>query len=175
MKKIGFVGLGNMGMGMALNLVRAGYEVTGLDLVKEKEEFFEKHGGKIANNNKEVGKVSELVFVMVLNDRQARSVIFGEDGLIEGMGKGSILVLTASIGQASSAMLGRDLKNAGIYFVDAAVSGGQKGADEGTLTIMESASEEILDTCEEVMEVIGKKIIRCGEHAGDAQVIKSCL
>lgn len=175
MKRIGFVGLGNMGMGMALNLVKAGYQVTGLDLVKEKEKFFESHGGRIAGSNKEAGENSDVVFVMVLNDRQARSVIFGENGLIEGMEKGSVIILTASIGQAGSAALGQDLEKYGIHFVDAAVSGGKKGADEGTLTIMESASEAILDACEEVMQVIGKRIIRCGEHAGDAQVIKSCL
>lgn len=175
MKRIGLVGLGNMGMGMALNLVKAGYEVTGLDLVKEKEKFFAEHGGKIAENNKAVGEASDIVFVMVLNDKQARSVIFGDNGLVDGLKKGSVIILTASIGQAGSIALGADLEKADISFVDAAVSGGQKGADEGTLTIMESGPADVLDACEEVMNVVGKKIVRCGDHAGDAQVIKSCL
>lgn len=175
MKRIGFVGLGNMGMGMALNLVKAGYVVTGLDLVEEKKRYFAAQGGAVASSNREVGENSDVVFVMVLNSAQARTVIFGADGLIEGLKPGSTVILTASVGQEGSAALGRELAERDIRFVDAAVSGGHEGANAGTLTIMEAAPEQVLDDCEDVMQVVGKRIIRCGAAAGDAQVVKSCL
>lgn len=173
--KIGFVGLGNMGMGMALNLVKAGYEVHGLDLVPEKTAHFQAHGGIAAETNCQVGQAADLVFVMVLNGKQAEAVLFGENGLSQGMGPGSIVVLTASVGQGASAALGKKLEGLGIHFVDAAVSGGQPAADAGTLTIMEAGPDQVLDACEPVLRVVGKKIIRCGCRPGDAQVIKSCL
>jgi len=174
-KKIGFIGLGNMGMGMALTLIKAGYEVYGLDLVESKKAFFKENGGIPLDTNRAVGEMTDLVFVMVLNGSQANAVIFGENGLAEGLKAGSTVVLTASVGQAASVALSKRLTEQGIHFVDAAVSGGKPAADAGTLTIMESGPQDVLDACEPVMQVIGKKIVRCGNRAGDAQVIKSCL
>ena len=165
MKRIGFVGLGHMGMGMSINLIKAGYTVTGYARDPKKKEYFAAHGGQLAENNREVGAASNVVFIMVMNAAQAREVIFGENGLIEGMQPGSTVIMTASIGQSASVALENELAEYNIHYIDCAVSGGPVGANAGTLTIMESAPKQLLDDCEDLMNAVGKRIIRCGEKA----------
>ena len=92
MKKIGLVGLGDMGIGMATNLLKNGFELTGYDLREERLEMLSQLGGKPATSCREVAENSEAVFVMVLNGDQVKDVIFGEQGLLEGM-KSNKLIL----------------------------------------------------------------------------------
>jgi len=175
MKKIGFVGLGDMGMGMAKNLLNAKYEVTGFDLNETRLGNFAKAGGKAAKNNAGVGKESDVVFVMVLNADQAKSVVFGENGLVETMKPGSCIINTATIGIKGIQDIEKQLKEKKIDLIDAAVSGGQSGANAGTLTMMVSSSKKVFDDCLDVLNVVGKDIYHVGTEIGLGQVVKSCM
>ncbi|SVC21586.1 uncharacterized protein METZ01_LOCUS274440, partial [marine metagenome] len=93
MKKTGVIGLGDMGSGLANNLLKAGYETWGFDLSSERNKVFADMGGKIASNPGEVGKEADAVFVMVMNGSQVRDVVLSENGLINTMEKGSVILL----------------------------------------------------------------------------------
>ena len=93
MKKIGFVGLGDMGIGLTKNLLEKGFELTGFDIREDRVNELIRQGGKPAENCREVGQNSDAVFVMVLNGQQVREVVLGKDGLIEGMKREQPLLL----------------------------------------------------------------------------------
>ncbi len=97
MKKVGFVGLGDMGIGMAKNLLKNGFELTGYDLREERLEMLSRLGGKPAASSREVAESSEAVFVMVLNGDQVKEVILGEQGLLEGLKPNSTVIVSATI------------------------------------------------------------------------------
>lgn len=175
MKRVGFVGLGDMGMGMAKNLLKANYQVTGFDINPTRLENFAKVGGVAAKNNAEVGKNSDIVFIMVLNAAQAKSVVFGEHGLAETMQPGSYIINTATIGISGIQEIEKQLKEKQIHLIDAAVSGGQGGANAGTLTMMVSCPEAVYSNCLDVLKVVGKEIYHVGTQIGLGQVVKSCM
>ena len=89
MKKVGIVGLGDMGIGMARNLLKNGFDLTGFDIKEDRMNEFVKSGGKRAVNGKEVGADSDAVFVMVLNGQQVKEAVLGENGLLEGLKPGA--------------------------------------------------------------------------------------
>ena len=101
MKRTGVIGLGDMGSGLAKNLIKNKFEVTGLDLSADRLRAFVEMGGKSATSVAEVGANADAVFVMVMNGDQAKSVILGQDGLINHMPKGGVLILTATIKMGS--------------------------------------------------------------------------
>ncbi|PAB61039.1 NAD(P)-dependent oxidoreductase [Anaeromicrobium sediminis] len=175
MKNIGFVGLGDMGMGMAKNFLKAGYTVKGFDLREDRLNNFATAGGISTSNCAEVGKDSDVVFVMVLNGDQARNVVSGENGLMETMSPGSTLILTATIGLKPIKDIENILKEKGINMIDSGVSGGRGGANAGTLTMMASGSSEVFKNCQDILNVVGKDIYHVGEEIGMGQVVKSCL
>lgn len=175
MKRTGVIGLGDMGSGLAKNLIKNGFEVTGLDLSEDRMNAFLEMGGKRATNIAEVGANSDAVFVMVMNGNQAKSVILGEDGLISHMPKGGAVLLTATIKPSEARDIAEGMVGSGIHLIDTPVSGGFPGAQGGTLTMMAAASGSVLDEYKPVMEAVSKTIHRVGERAGDGQVMKSCL
>ena len=95
--RAGVIGLGDMGSGLAKNLIKNGFETTGLDLSPERLAAFEAMGGNPAKSIAEVGANADAVYVMVMNGDQAKGVILGEDGLISHMAKGGLVILTATI------------------------------------------------------------------------------
>ena len=97
MKKVGVIGLGDMGIGMAENLLKNGFQVTGYDLSSARLESFEKMGGKPAENATGVARASDTVFVMVLNGKQVEDAVFGAEGLIHELSEGDTVVVTATI------------------------------------------------------------------------------
>ena len=112
---------------------------------------------------------------MVVNGDQAKSVAFGTNGLVEGMKPGSTAVLTATIGIKAAEEISNKLLEHGINLIDSAVSGGQAGANAGTLTLMASGKKQVYDDCLEVLNAIGKNINFVGEKPGMGQVVKSCM
>ena len=97
MERVGLIGLGNMGMGMAKNLVKKGFKLTAYDIREEPLKEIASLGADIAESSRGVGEQSEVVFTMVLNGAQVREVVLGEQGLIEGLRPGSTLICTATI------------------------------------------------------------------------------
>jgi len=160
MKKIGFVGLGDMGIGLTQNLLNNGFKLTGYDVRDERIKDLVQKGGSPAKNCREVGENSDVVFVMVLNGQQVKEVVLGKDGLIEGLQKGATVIVTATINPSEIMELEEPLAEKGINLVDSPVSGGKSGADNGTLTMMVAAKKNVFDNCKPVLEAVGQSMPR---------------
>ena len=175
MKTIGVIGLGNMGMGIAKNLLKAGFITKGYDLFEAKRDELKGYGGVPCSSPAEVGEGADVVFVMVMNGEQAKDVTFGENGLCKTMKPGSVFFLTATIGMGYAQELAKGLKEFGIDMIDSGVSGGLSGAHNGTLTLMASGEKAVYDKCADVMDAIAANPNHVGTEPGQGQVVKSCL
>ena len=175
MMRAGVIGLGDMGSGLAKNLIKNGILTTGFDLNKLRMDAFAQMGGTPAASIAEVGNNSDAVFVMVMNGEQAKSVILGEHGLASHMSKGGAVLLTATIKPLEAREIDTALQGSGVHLIDSPVSGGFPGAQNGTLTMMAAAASDVLDKYATIMESVSSTIHRVGTHAGEGQVMKSCL
>jgi len=175
MLRAGVIGLGDMGSGLAKNLIKNGIATTGLDLSDERMSAFVEMSGTPAGSVAELGTNSDAVFVMVMNGVQAKAVILGDDGLAAHMPKGGAVILTATIKPSEARDIGAALEGLGIHLIDSPVSGGFPGAQGGTLTMLAAATSEVLDQYKPIMGAVSKTIHRVGTRAGDGQVMKSCL
>lgn len=175
MKTVGIIGLGNMGMGMAKNLIKKGFPVKGYDVFAPKLDEFRESGGLPCANPAEVGKETDVVFVMVLNGQQALDVAFGENGLVQTMRPGSVCFLTSTIGLGYAKKLYEGLADKGIEMIDCAVSGGLPGAQNGTLTLMAAGKKAVYESCADVMAAIATNPNHVGVEPGQGQVVKACL
>ena len=175
MRMAGIIGIGDMGSGLAKNLIKNGFGVTGIDLKPERMEAFVALGGKAAKSPAEVGKASQAVFVMVMTGDEAKAVILGEEGLISHLPKGSAIILSATIKPKEARKIGEAMQNSGIHLIDTPVSGGFPGAQAGTLTMMAAAPKDILDKFAPFMDAVSANIHRVGTNPGDGQTVKACL
>lgn len=176
MKNVGIIGIGDMGMGMSKNLIKDGFSVQGFDINPKRLENFKKLGGKTCSSCADVAVGADVVFVMVLNAAQAENAIFGEKGLSDKLKSNTTVILTATIGKgAVEAIAKKLLEEKNVKMIDSGVSGGQFGADAGTLTMMASGERSVFDSCQDVMNSVGKKIFYVGEKPGMGQVVKACL
>lgn len=173
-KRIGIIGLGNMGMGMADNLLKRGFPVTGLDLREERVEAFALLGGIRAESISEVAG-SDTVFVMVLNGDQVNKIVCGKDGLLENMKVGSTIIVTATIHPSAMMSLVAPAEEKGVNLIDSPVSGGKSGADQGTLALMAACKTNIFHDQMDVLQAIGKNIFHVGEEIGLGQTTKASL
>ena len=175
MMRAGVIGLGDMGSGLAKNLIKNGFLTTGFDLSNLRMDAFVQMGGTPAASIAEVGNNSDAVFVMVMNGEQAKSVILGENGLAAHMSKGGAVLLTATIKPLEAREIDTALQGSGVHLIDSPVSGGFPRAQNGTLTMMAAAASDVLDKYATIMESVSSTIHRVGTHAGEGQVMKSCL
>ncbi|MCP4380356.1 MAG: NAD(P)-dependent oxidoreductase [Hyphomicrobiales bacterium] len=174
MTRVGVIGLGDMGSGLARNLIAAGFETTGFDLSEQRMMDFVAMGGMPADSPAAVGDGAQAVFVMVMNGDQARAVILG-DGLSSTMAPGTTVLLTATIKPTEARTIGTEALAAGLRFIDSPVSGGFPGAQTGTLTMMAAGTPETLDAARPVMEAVSATIHRVGTEPGEGQTVKACL
>ena len=172
--KTGVIGLGDMGSGLAKNLLAAGFDVKGLDLNPTRQSAFADMGGRAVTSPAEVGQGTDAVFVMVMNGDQAKSVILG-DGLVSTMAPGSAVILSATVKPREAREIGAALDGTGLHLIDTPVSGGFPGAQGGTLTMMAAAPDAVLDQFKPVMEAVSANIHRVGTKPGDGQTVKACL
>jgi putative dehydrogenase len=175
MKTAGVVGIGDMGSGLARNLIRNGYHVTGVDLKPDRMAAFARMGGIAASGPAEVGRASEAVFVMVMTGDEAKDVILGPDGLVSHMAEGGAVILSATVKPREAREIGAGMGGSGIHLIDTPVSGGYPGAQSGTLTMMAAAAEDVLDRFAPVMRAVSANIHRVGTEPGDGQTVKACL
>ncbi len=175
MKRVGIIGLGDMGIGLASNLLKSGFELTGFDLSKDRLDALEKLGGKSASNATEVAAASDSIFIMVLNGGQAKEVIFGQDGLIHELKPGNTVIVTGTFTPAEVREMAAGLNDKGIDMIDTPVSGGKAGADGGTLTLMAAAQKEVLEDNRTVLEAVSAKLFHVGEEIGQGQTVKAAL
>ena len=171
----GVVGLGDMGSGMAKNLMAAGFETWGLNRSKPREEAFAAMGGQVAADLADMGQRCDAIYVMVMNGDQARSVILGENGMLGHMRQGSAVILSATIKPQEARSIGAEMAGSGVHLIDTPVSGGYPGAQSGTLTMMAAAPDAVLDQFAPVMEAVSANIHRVGTAPGDGQTVKACL
>ncbi len=174
MNEVGVIGLGDMGSGLAKNLIKAGFETTGFDISAARMTAFKETGGRPAATAAEVGAVCGAVFVMVMNGDQAKAVILG-DGLAATMKPGGVVLLTATIKASEAREIDSALDGTGIDLIDSPVSGGFSDAQSGTLTMMAAGTDAALEEVRPVMEAVSKIIHRVGNEAGMGQTVKACL
>ncbi len=175
MRRVGIIGLGDMGMGMARNIIKGGLPLTGFDLRDARLVELEEAGGTRASSCKEVGESSDAVFVMVLNGDQVKEAIFGPEGLAEGLKPGSTVIVSATIHPSEIKELVAPAAEKGLHLIDTPVSGGKSGADDGALTLMTAAKTEVLEENREVLESVSKAIFHVGEEIGQGQTVKAAL
>src|SRR5262245_51144477 len=162
--RVAFLGLGVMGFPMAGHLrSRGGHEVAVFNRTTAKAEaWIKQHGGKAKRTPREAAEGSEIVFMCVGNDDDVRSIVYGDDGALAGMGKGAILVDHTT----ASAELARELfdksKAHGVAFIDAPVSGGQAGAENGQLTVMCGGEEASFARAKPVIDSYAKSCLLLG-------------
>lgn len=175
-KKIGFIGLGVMGKPMAKNLIKAGYTLAVNDIVQDPVKELVELGATEAESARAVGEVSEVVITMLPSSAEVREVCLKEDGVLQGLKEGSIIIDMSTIEPRVSQEVAQIALGKNIKMLDAPVSGGQIGAIEGTLTIMVGGEEDTFNECKEIFEAMGKNIYYCGGiGAGEVTKISNNL
>lgn len=175
MTSVGVIGLGDMGSGLAKNLLKAGFVVKGLDLSEKRMTEFEAMGGMRAQSPAEVAKNVDAVFVMVMNGMQVEQVLFDSEGVVQTLAATAPVILTATIKPSEAVEIGKKLSERGLQIIDSPVSGGYSGAQNGTLTLMLSASEALLSAHRYILEAVSGNIHHVGEEVGQGQMMKACL
>jgi 3-hydroxyisobutyrate dehydrogenase-like beta-hydroxyacid dehydrogenase len=163
MAKLGFLGLGLMGYPMARNLLRAGHEVALWSHTAEKaRKLGSSEGGKFCETPRAVAQNADYIFLCVGNTGMSRQVILGENGLIEGAKRGTIIADASTISPSESRSIGQALAAKGIDFLDAPCTGSTPGAEGGTLTFMIGGSQEVFEKTKPFFEPMGKRLYYCG-------------
>ena len=153
---VGFIGLGNMGMGMAGNLLKAGFPVVGFDIRNEVREKFRGLGGQAAGSPLEVAQKARVSVLVVLNFSQIEDVVLGKQGMKEGLREGDLLIGSSTIAPSQIRSLGEKLEAHGVQVLDAPISGGKEGAEAGTLSIMVGGRKESYERCLPLLQAMGK-------------------
>ena len=164
-KKVAFIGLGVMGYPMAGYLSKAGHETKVYNRTKAKAEAWaNEYQGQACDTPKQAAEGADIVFVCVGNDDDVRSVVYGEEGILVGLKPGAVLVDHTTTSAELAVELAQAAKEYGNSFIDAPVSGGQAGAENGVLTIMCGGDQAIFDSVVEVMDAYAKQITLLGEN-----------
>lgn len=159
---IGFIGLGNMGMGMAKNILQTGFPLVAYDIQEEPLKKIKALGAQLGENPKEVAQKASVSIIAVLNYAQVEQVVLGERGLCEGVSSGDLVIIASTIAPAEVKTLARTLEKQGVKVLDAPISGGKEGAEAGTLTIMVGGEKEEFERCRNIFEAMGKNIYYLG-------------
>lgn len=170
---IGFIGLGVMGKAMARNILEAGFALSVHNRSQGKVEELVAEGAKNGNSPAGVAASSEIVFTCLPDTPDVEHILFGPDGIVEGAKPGTVVIDCSTISAVSTVEFAGKLKDQGIDMVDSPVSGGPKGAIDGTLSCMLGGDAAVIDRVRPVMEAIGKTFVHIG-GAGAGQVVKSC-
>ncbi len=170
--KVGVIGLGNMGMGAALNLVNKGHEVFGCDMRAESRGAFSAAGGAAVELPDALPGDLEAVVVFVINAAQTEDVLFGEHGCLMRLPKGGVVLCCATVAPEAAKALGAKIEDAGFLMLDTPVSGGSAGARAGTMTVMGSGSEAAFAKAAPLLEAISTKVWRLGDEIGVGSTVK---
>jgi len=173
MATIGFIGLGNMGAPMAANLIKAGHQVTGFDVVTRAAEALAEKGGRAAASAAEAAGAGELVITMLPAGAQVRSVYLGDSGVLANARKDALLIDCSTIDVETARGVAAAAAEAGYDMLDAPVSGGVAGAETASLTFMVGGEAEVFARARPVLAVMGRTIVHAGP-AGNGQAAKIC-
>jgi len=168
-EKVGFIGLGIMGSLQAMNLAKAGVELTVFNRTREKAEAWaQEHGGTVVDSPKAVAEASDVVITMVVDGDQVEDMV---DQALEGAKPGTLFIDMSTIAPGTARALAERCNAAGHAFVDAPVTGSSPKARTGTLTIMVGGAADDIERARPLFEIMGEKIVLCGE-AGQGQAVK---
>jgi 2-hydroxy-3-oxopropionate reductase len=170
--KVAWIGLGIMGSPMSENLIKAGYQVTGYTLERDKLDRLAAAGGTAASSIAEAVRDADVVITMVPASPQVEAVAYGPDGILENARSGALLIDMSSITPQTSVDLAKAAADQGIRVLDAPVSGGEAGAIEAVLSIMVGGEQADFDEAKPLFEALGKTIVLCGPH-GSGQTVKA--
>lgn len=171
---VAFVGLGVMGYPMAGHLLNAGYNTTVYNRTYSKaEQWQQQYGGATAATPREAAAQAQVVFTCVGNDDDLRSVVFGDDGILAGLAKGGYLVDHSTTSAEVAREIYQAAKAQNCHFIDAPISGGQQGAENGALTIMCGGDESAFNTLENTINAYAKALNYMGP-TGAGQLTKMC-
>ena len=170
--RVGFIGLGAMGLPMAINLARRQFHVAGFDLRAEALAALEAEGGTRAASAAEAATGADALVLMVVNAAQAEAVLFGA-GAAAALPKGALVILMATAAPAQVEAIAQRLEAMGLALIDAPVSGGTKGASAATLTIMAAAPAATMERARPVLEALGDKLFHVGETPGQGAAVKT--
>ena len=169
---VGVVGLGAMGMGVAMSLLRAGFEVHACDMRPEAVQKVVDAGGIRAESPAAMANMIDVLITVVVTADQTESVLFGENGAAPHMKPGSVVIASATVSPDFAKSLGKRLESVGLLMIDGPISGGAAKAMAGEMTIMTSGSPAAYAKCEPVLEAIAGKISRLGDEVGPGSVVK---
>lgn len=173
MKRIGFIGLGLMGSGMSMNLLKAGFQLTVWNRTASKTKPLFDAGAKVARSPREVAENSDVVVDIVTDSPDVEEVLLGRNGVVHGTRPGMIVVDMSTISPAVTRRIASELGKVGVRMLDAPVSGGDIGARNGTLSIMAGGDADAFEECLPVFQAMGKNIVHVGGH-GMGQTVKLC-
>lgn len=173
MAKIGFIGLGNMGMPMAKNLIKAGHEVKAFDLSAAALDHGVEAGMSAAATVSEAASGVEVVVTMVPEGKHSRAVYLNDDGILAEADAGTLLIDCSTIDVATARDINAAATKAGFEMVDAPVSGGVGGAEAATLTFMVGGTKGAFQKAEKILKPMAGKIFHCG-GAGNGEAVKIC-
>jgi 3-hydroxyisobutyrate dehydrogenase len=173
MATIGFIGLGNMGAPMAANLLKAGHQVTGYDIVASARAALARQGGRAAASAVEAAAAGEIVITMLPAGPQVREVYLGAEGVLARAQPGALLIDCSTIDVETARAVAGMAADSQFLMVDAPVSGGVIGAEAGTLTFMVGGEVAAFARAEPVLKAMGRTIVHAGP-AGNGQSAKIC-
>jgi 3-hydroxyisobutyrate dehydrogenase len=173
MARIGFIGLGNMGLPMAQNLVKAGHQVEGFDVYGAAVEKLKALGGAGASSIKVAAARADVVITMLPSGNEVREVYLGDAGVLESANPGTLLIDSSTIDVDTARIVAAAAAGKGLSMVDAPVSGGVGGAQAATLTFMVGGGEAAFIRAKPMLEAMGKTIVHAG-GAGNGQAAKIC-
>jgi 2-hydroxy-3-oxopropionate reductase len=172
-KKLGWIGLGIMGRPMSGHLLATGNTVYIYDVVAASVKEIEGKGGIACKSAKEVAQKADIIFTMVPDTPDVEAVLFGKDGVAEGLKRGSIVVDMSSISPIGTKEFAKKIKALGCRYLDAPVSGGQVGAEKAILSIMVGGDADLFEQIKPYFEKMGKNIVLIGDN-GAGQTCKVC-
>ena len=171
--KVAFLGLGNMGLPMALNLIKAGHQVHGFDLVQAQLDAFKAAGGVSAHSASEATQDAEVIISMLPASRHVEALYLGDSGLLATANPKALLIDCSTISPKVSQAVAAAAKAKGFAMIDAPVSGGTAGAQAGTLTFMVGGDSAAVERARPLLEQMGKNIFHAGAN-GSGQTVKVC-
>ena len=171
MKRIGFIGLGLMGSGMSMNLLKAGFPVTVWNRTQSKMKPLLEAGAEGAGSPKELAEKSDIIIGIVTDSSDVEEVLLGSDGVIHGAKSGTIVIDMSTISPSVTRRISEELGKKNVKMLDAPVSGGDTGARQGTLSIMVGGDDDTYNECLPVFQAMGKTITHVGEN-GMGQTVK---
>ncbi len=169
---VAFIGMGTMGSAMALNILKAGYTVTVYNRTREREEAVAAAGARRADTPAQAASDARVIITCVSDTPDVEAVVLGKDGVVHGARPGAIVVDMSTISPEATRKMAAILAEKGVGMIDAPVSGGSEGAQNGTLTIMVGGSTDAVASVLPVLEAMGKTITHVGP-IGSGQIVKA--